>query len=70
MMYKIPLTFDDEFKKAMENWYLNKQPIVTTQDLVYHKRYYGWTHKKIMKLIDLKSDNTSNKIFYHQLNYL
>ncbi|VVC29540.1 TROVE domain [Cinara cedri] len=62
-MCKIPLRFDDRFKNTVKSWYLNRSPIDTIHTIVYHKHYYGWTHKEIMKKIDLKSDNINQQLF-------
>lgn len=60
------MEFDDGFKNALKNWYLNNPPFIITHNVVYYKQYCGWTHLKLMKKINLKSDNISNgtKIFY------
>lgn len=44
------------FCKAMTKWYLNRDPLLTIQHIVRNKRYDGWSHKDVMKLIHLHSD--------------
>lgn len=49
------------FHKAMKKWYLNSDPIETTKQITRHRRYGGYTHKKVMSLIHLHSNNPSNQ---------
>uniref|UniRef100_A0A2H8U049 SS-A/Ro ribonucleoprotein n=1 Tax=Melanaphis sacchari TaxID=742174 RepID=A0A2H8U049_9HEMI len=44
------------FIKAMTRWYLNRDPLLTIEHIVRNKRYCGWTHRDVMKLIHLKTD--------------
>jgi len=50
------------FKKSMTDWYLNRDPLLTTEHIVRNKRYDGWSHKDVMKLIHLHSDEPCNLI--------
>ncbi|XP_060851709.1 uncharacterized protein LOC132930067 [Rhopalosiphum padi] len=44
------------FTKAMTKWYLNRDPLLTTEHIVRNKRYDGWSHRDVMKLIHIHSD--------------
>ncbi|XP_029348648.1 60 kDa SS-A/Ro ribonucleoprotein-like [Acyrthosiphon pisum] len=43
------------FAKSMTKWYLNRDPLLTTEHIVRNKCYDGWSHKDVMKLIHLHS---------------
>ncbi|XP_029345221.1 60 kDa SS-A/Ro ribonucleoprotein isoform X2 [Acyrthosiphon pisum] len=43
------------FAKSMTNWYLKRDPLLTTEHIVRNKCYDGWSHKDVMKLIHLHS---------------
>jgi len=46
----------------MTNWYLKRDPLLTTEHIVRNKRYDGWSHKDVMKLIHLHSKEPCNLI--------
>lgn len=54
--------FGKGFRKALSKWYLDRDPLLSAEQILRHKSYEGWTHKKIMKLIHIQSDNPSNFI--------
>lgn len=52
--------FGNGFRKAMNKWYLSKDPLVTTEQIMRDKNYKGWSHRDVMKLIHIRSDDPSN----------
>lgn len=54
--------FGNGFRKALNKWYLERDPLLSAEQILRHKSYEGWTHKDIMKLIHIHSDNPSNFI--------
>lgn len=44
----------------MNKWYLSRDPLLTAEQIMRDKRYNGLSHKDVMKLIHIKSDDPSN----------
>lgn len=55
-----PTKFGAGFCRALNNWYLNKDPLLTTELILRHKRYDGWSHRDVMQLIHIHSKDPSN----------
>lgn len=53
-------SFSKGFRKAISNWYFNNDSLKTTEMILRHKSYGGWTHKDVMNLIHIHSENPSN----------
>lgn len=49
----------------MTKWYLNRDPLLTTEHIVRNKCHDGWSHKDVMKLIHLHSTEPCNLIYKH-----
>lgn len=49
----------------MKKWYLDRDPLVTAEFIVRNNRFENWTHKDIMKLIHIHSDDQSNLKIIH-----
>lgn len=47
-------------RKAIQNWYLSREPLETIKAIMKHKTYRGVSHKQIMNTIHLRSDDPSN----------
>lgn len=54
----------------MKKWYLDRDPLVTAELIIRNNRFEGWTHKDIMKLIHIHSDDPSNLKIRITLNNL
>jgi len=54
----------------MTNWYLNRDPLLTTEQIVRNKCYDGWSHKDVMKLIHLHSNEPCNLVYIYRLHYV
>lgn len=52
--------FGNGFRKAMNKWYLSRDPLNTTEQIMRDKYYLDWSHKDVMKLIHIQSDDPSN----------
>lgn len=59
--------FSRSFRKALNKWYLSRDPLLTTEQIVRHKSYDGWTHKCVMKLLHTHSDDPCNLKNYNKL---
>ncbi|XP_050523905.1 uncharacterized protein LOC126895752 [Daktulosphaira vitifoliae] len=55
--------FSRGFRKAICAWYLKRDPLKTTELVIRHKKYEGWTHKDIMKLVHIHSDDPCHQIY-------
>jgi len=56
-------SFGKGFRKAISNWYFNNDPLKTAEMILKHKSYGGWTHKDIMNVIHIHSENPTHQIF-------
>lgn len=56
----MPSGFGHGFRKTIIKWYLNKDPLLTTEQIIKHRSYNGWSHKDVMKLIHIRPTDPSN----------
>lgn len=52
--------FGNGFRKAMNKWYLSRDPLLTAEQMMRDRNYNGWSHKDVMKLIHIQSKDPSN----------
>ncbi|XP_026819290.1 uncharacterized protein LOC113557950 [Rhopalosiphum maidis] len=50
-------------RKAIQKWYLSREPLETIKAIMKHKTYRGVSHKQIMNTIHLRSDDPSHGIY-------
>lgn len=48
------------WRKAVNDWYLSKDPIELAKCVTRYKGRYGWTHKDIIKLSHPKTTDVGN----------
>jgi len=48
------------FRKAIRKWYLEKDPLLVTKQIVKYKSYGSYNHKHLMHLIHMTSIVPSN----------
>lgn len=71
-MPSVTTGFSRRSRKALSKWYLNRDPLLTTEQIVRHKSYDGLTHKDVMSLIHIQSKtprNYNKKIIHIIDNY-
>lgn len=49
--------FPSGLNKTAFRYYMNKDPLQLAQDVTRQKRYYGWSHKDVIKLSHGKTDS-------------
>lgn len=52
--------YGNGFRKAIEKWYLSRDPLQTTEQIVTNDNYNGWNHQYVLRLFHITSDDPSS----------